>query len=290
MLLCDAGQPRNLAAIALHGFLTRDGISPTELLQLGRKQLHAYDSVEIRDALVITIEKIGDNFVIQLKAGDHISTRTVLLATGVIDILPSVDGISHFYGRSVFHCPYCDGWEVRNQPLAIYGNGSGGVGLATTLSGWSTDLLLCTDGPPDWSRRDQKLLERCGIPVCSERLVRLEGSKGQLERIVFADGQVVPRRALFFHTGQGQRSDLAPRLGCRLNSKGSVKCNEDGLTTVPGVYVAGDASHDVQLALVAAAEGTKAAFAINKALMEEYLKETRRNRHRQLLMSSFGDE
>jgi thioredoxin reductase len=289
VLLCDAGQPRNAAATALHCFLTRDGITPTEFLQFGRAQLQPYTSVEVRDGLVVAIQKTADDFCIQLKGRRHVSARMVLLATGVVDTLPPVPGIHHFYGRSVFHCPYCDGWEVRDQPLAVYGNGSGGVGLARTLLGWTSDLLLCTDGSSDWSRQDQKRLDQWGVPVFSERIARLEGSDGQLEQIVFADGQVVPRRALFFHTGQGQRSDLATRLGCRVNSKGSVKCNEDGLTTVPGVYVAGDASHDVQLAVIAAAEGAKAAFAINKALLEEQVTATARNRSRELLRSSLGD-
>jgi thioredoxin reductase len=192
----------------------------------------------------------------------------LLLATGVVDELPAVPRIEQFYGRSVFHCPYCDGWEVRNQAVAVYGRGRAGLGLALSLTTWTRDIVLCTDGP---SRLTEKALSRLaarGIQVRTARIERLGGRRGKLERIVFADGSSLTRRAMFFSTGQRQCADLAAKLGCQFTVKGVVKTNALEGTGIPGLYVAGDASRDVQLAILAAAEGAKAAFAINTALQE----------------------
>jgi thioredoxin reductase len=171
----------------------------------------------------------------------------------------------------VHHCPYCDAWEWRDQPIAVYGRGDDGAGLALALTVWSRDLLLCTDGPADFSERMRERLEVLEIPVREERLVRLEGTDAMLERLVFAAGEPVARRALFFATGQRQASDLPARLGCRFASNGAVDTGKCEATNVPGVYVCGDASREAQFVVVAAAEGAEAGIAINKALLEEEL-------------------
>jgi len=169
----------------------------------------------------------------------------------------------------VHHCPYCDGWEVRDQPLAVYARGRHGLLFALTMRRWSHDLILCTDGPSRLHKHEREKLARFGIELCERRIVRLEGSDGMLERIVFESGAAIARRALFFTLGWQQGSDLATKLGCKLTRKAGVHCNKLGETCVPGLYVAGDTSRDVQLVIVAAAEGTQAAFAINTALQEE---------------------
>lgn len=273
VLVCDAGQPRNAASTALHGYLSRDGIHPAELLRLGREELRRYDTIEVRHVEVRDAWSARDShgFEVALADGSLAPCRKLLLATGVVDQLPDIEGIRAFYGRSVFHCPYCDGWEVRDQPLAIYGRGEGGKGLALELTAWSRDLVLCTDGPADIEAEDLKRLTRQGIAVHQERIARLEGTDGVLERIVFADGAVLLRRALFFSTGQHERSPLAERLGCAFTEHGTVRTGEYETTNVPGLYVAGDASRRVQMVIVAAAEGAQAAFAINTALLKEEL-------------------
>jgi thioredoxin reductase len=197
--------------------------------------------------------------------------RKLLLATGVSDQLPRIEGFQTFYGRSVFHCPYCDGWEVRDQPLAIYGSGEHGTGLALELTAWSGDLVLCTDGRARLARRDVDRLTGHGIGLREEPIARLEGRDGILERIVFTMGDALERRAMFFSTGAHQRSDLAARLGCAFTAKGAVQTGEYETTDVPGLYAAGDATRLVQLAIVAAAEGAEAAFAMNTAMLKEDL-------------------
>lgn len=136
VLVCDHGQPRNAASSSLHGFLTRDGIPPAELLRFGREQLQRYPTVELIPGEVIDAKRHGGKFEISMADGAQHSSRMLLLATGVVDELPPIKGIEAFYGRSVFHCPYCDGWERRDQPLAIYGRGRQGIGMALELTIW----------------------------------------------------------------------------------------------------------------------------------------------------------
>jgi thioredoxin reductase len=185
--------------------------------------------------------------------------------------MPEVAGIERFYGASVHHCPYCDGWEHRDEPLAIYGRGDDGAGLALELTAWSRDLVLLTDGPGALSRHGGERLVAHGIGACEEPIERLEGEGSQLERIVFATGDVLERRAMFFSRGQRQRCELAARLGCEFNGAGTVITGEHESTSVPGLYVAGDASRRAQLAIIAAAEGASAVFAINMALIKDQL-------------------
>ena len=268
VLVCDTGKPRNAAAHELHGYLTRDGISPKEFLALARAELTQYETVQLREVEVTDAACTANGqFDVTLKTGERLRARKLLLATGVVDNLPGIDGFRELYGTSVFHCPYCDGWEVRDQPLAIYGRGHRGLGLSLELTAWSRDLVLCTDGPSEIDDEGFTRLERNGITVRESRVLRLEGRDGVLEHVVFADGRLA-RRALFFTTGQWLRSDLSIRLGCEVNEKGTVRTGKYETTHLPGLYVAGDASRAVQWVVVAAAEGAEAAFAINTDLIQ----------------------
>jgi thioredoxin reductase len=271
VLVCDTGEPRNRWSHAVHGFLTRDGTPPATLLALAREELRLYDTVELRTARVVDAERLPDGFVVRCEDGRRIRSRKLLLATGVVDELPTISGIETFYGRSVHHCPYCDGWEWRDQPIASYGQGEHGAALALGLSVWSRDVVACTDGPARLSQRTRERFRALGIRVREERVMRLEGRAGSLERIVFEVGPPEQRRALFFATGQHQASDLPARLGCRFTEQGAVATGQCEATNVPGLYVCGDASKEAQFVVVAAAEGTEAAMAINKALLEEDL-------------------
>lgn len=270
VLVCDAGRQRNSASRALHGFLTRDGIEPAEFIRIGREQLRPYTTIQLRSEEVTHARQVDKGFEIKV-GGETITGRKLLLATGVVDRLPELEGMELFYGRSVFHCPYCDGWELRDQPIAIYGQEDRGAGLALELTGWSRDLIVCSDGPATISAAERKQLEQLNIPLREERISRLEGTDGQLERIVFASGEHILRRGMFFNTGQDQHCDLAASLGCDFTDRGAVRTGEYEMTNVPGLFVAGDASRAVQLVIVAAAEGAEAAFAINKALIKDDL-------------------
>lgn len=273
VLVFDTGRPRNYATRSLHGFLSRDGVDPFELRRLGLEDLQQYDTVRVEHAEVIHATRLPDGtFRVQIGDGREFVARRLLLATGVSDNLPDVPGFEQMYGRSIFHCPYCDGWEVRGQPLAVYGCNKRGFGLAVELLGWSRDIVLCSDGACELDHGELAMLQRNGIRVREDRITRLEGHDGQLERIVFDNGEALPRRAMFFTTGQIQASRLANSLGCEFNAKGTVRTGPYEMTHVPGLYVAGDASRNVQWVIVAAAEGAEAAYAISQDLIKEQMK------------------
>lgn len=268
VLLCDDGQPRNAAAAAVRGFLTRDGIAPAELRRIAREQLRPYASVNVCDITVTDAARVDDHFEVSLADGDRITCRMLLLATGVVDELPAVEGAAEYFGRGIHHCPYCDGWEHRDAPTAIYGRGERGVGLALELTAWTRDIVLCADGSAGLDEKQHRRLERAHIGLREERIQRFAGDRGELSGVVFVGGGLLPRRALFFGMGEHQRSTLAARLGCDLTSDGAVQTGSHESTCVPGLYVAGDASRRAQLVVIAAAEGAAAAFDINMALLK----------------------
>ena len=272
VLVCDAGEPRNARSRAIHGYLTRDGTSPAEFLEHARAEVRRYETVEIRAGTVEDVTPAGQGFRVALQDGAVVHGRKLLLATGVVDELPPIDGLDALYGVSVHHCPYCDAWEWRGQPLAVYGTGDSGTGLALALTCWSADVTLCTDGPASIAADELGRLAAKGVRVCEDRVARLEGQGQRLERIVFAGGATIECRALFLSCTQRQRSPLAERLGCTFNSHGAVDTGSCEATNVPGVFVAGDASKEAQFVVVAAAEGAEAGMAINKALAAEDLR------------------
>ena len=236
-----------------------------DLLDLSRRQVKRYDCVEFVGGLVVALERIDGVFAVSFDDGRSVRARTLLVATGVVDELPPIEGIEQLFGRSVHVCPYCDGWEHRDAPVAVFGRGEKGADLASLLHQWTRDLVLCTHGPSELSRDQGARLEQLGIVVREEPIVRLEGTNGCLKAVVFGNSRI-QRKALFFNTGQHPRSRLLEQLGCHYDEKG-VECDDNGATSVPGVYVAGDVSRDVQLVIIAAAEGARAALAINKALL-----------------------
>ena len=270
VLVLDAGNPRNAPSPAAHSLFTRDGDSPRELLRIAREQLRPYD-VEMRTVEVTDVLREEGGFAVVLADGSRVAARRVLLSTGVVDRLPEIEGMRELWGTSVLHCPYCHGWEVRNEPVAVYANGESALELAPLALCWSRDVVLCTGGPAEFPTEERERLERNGIVVREERVIRLEGKDGHLERIVFENGTTLPRSALFLRTFPRQHSDLAEKLGCDFTSFGLVQVDAQGKTSVPGVYAAGDLALRVHQVVVAAADGSIAGMAINHDLLTEEL-------------------
>lgn len=268
VLVFDSGKPRNWASKAIHGFLTRDGTPPAEFRQIARDQLKEYPSVELRDCRVVDASRGDGHFKVLPAEGEPVFSRMLLLATGQVDVLPNVPGMEEFYGRGVFHCPYCDGWEHRDQPWAVYGAGNAAAEFVLETLCWTNDVIFCTHGPATIDATQRKKLESHRIPVIEKQIARLEGGDEGLRRLVFTDGEVINRAALFFYTRQFQRSDLPSKLGCQFDREGAVTCETPCYTGVPGLFVAGNVEEGLQLAIMAAAEGTQAAFLINTALQE----------------------
>lgn len=268
--ILDDGRPRNAAARAVHGFLTRDGLTPSELRRLGRAQLAAFPNVRVHDAHVAEAWCRPEGpFTVRTQDGDLFTGRKLVVATGVVDHVPEVAGFAELYGRGLYHCPFCDGWEVRGQGLAAYANGARGAGLALELTNWSTDVILCTDGPSELTADAAATLARHGIPVIEDRVTAFDGESDGLRSIAFATRPPLLRAAVFFSLGQRQASPLAESLGCQLNAKGTVDTARHESTNVPGVFVIGDASRNVQWVAIAAAEGAEAAFAIVQSFIRE---------------------
>jgi thioredoxin reductase len=253
----------------MHAYLSRDGIPPSDFRSISETELKRYPTVQTRGEAVASVERIADgSFSVGFESGHRVRTRKLLLATGVLDELPSVPGVEEFFGTSVFPCPYCDGWECRNTPIAVFGQGNRGFEMARAMTAWTHDILLCTHGGklPNASRA---ALAANGIRLEAARIERLEGTEGRLQRIHFEGGRSAERSALFFDLPSHSQSALARTLGCQFTSSGGVRCGKYEATSVPGVFVAGNILRDVQLSIVAAAEGARAAFGINRALTRE---------------------
>ena len=228
--------------------------------------------MQLRQAEVQAASASSDpaGFTVALAGGAREAARRLLLATGVVDQLPGIDGLAAVWGRSVFSCPYCGGWEVRDQPLAVLGADPRAFQLALHLTRWSGDVAWCSNGPlPDVDRAP---LAARGVRLREEPIARLEGADGQLERVVFASGAPLERRAAFLHPPTRQRSDLPVQLGCALLEDGWVSVGDLGQTSVPGVFAAGDMARRPTMPLpgaqlvIAAAEGAITAVAIDQDL------------------------
>jgi thioredoxin reductase len=270
VVLFDAGKPRNFASRGLHGFLTRDGVPPLHLRALGRADLARYPTVRLRDEEVLDARRRPEgHFELRLRDDERVNCRVLLLATGRVDLLPAKPGFREFYGRGVYHCPICDGWENRDRALAVHGAGPGAAEIALELLTWSRDIVLCTDGAATLDAAGRARLRRAGIILDEEPVRALRGGPAEgLEAIVFASGRERPCRALFFDAGAPQRSPIAEWLGCEIDATGAIPCDAHAATGIPGLFVAGNVRCGVHLAITAAAEGAEAAIAINDLLLE----------------------
>lgn len=266
----DAGHPRNSVTGAVHGFLTRDGVHPKELRRLGRADLAQFPHVAIDDDTVVRASKHPDGgFLVETAGGAAWRSRRLVLATGVVDNLPEVPGFDEFYGTGIFHCPFCDGYPFRDQRLVVYGRAGRGAGLALELLGWSKDIVVCSDGPCGLGHDDRETLTRNGISVIEHPVEAFHGEGDQLRAIAFTGREPLACAAVFFTLGQHQASPLVKALGCRIGDKGTVDTARHESTNVPGVFVVGDASRNLQWVALAAAEGAEAAFAIATSLIAE---------------------
>ncbi|WP_232379733.1 NAD(P)/FAD-dependent oxidoreductase [Polyangium fumosum] len=270
VLVCDAGTPRNAPARGIHGLLGHDGLPPAELLRRGREEARRY-GVTIRDVEVRDVRRSGHGFEADLADGGRVEARKVVLATGMRDVLPSIEGILTYYGRGVYHCPICDGWECRDQPMGVLGPARRATRAALSLLRWSDDVFVFTHGLSAFTDDERRMLENHRIGLREAPILRLEGEGEDLARVVLSDGEVVPRRAIFLKTGEVPRSDLPTKLGCKINGDGTTEAEFHGSTESEGVFVVGDASPRVQLVSVAQAEGAAAAVRINAILQEEDL-------------------
>jgi len=239
VLVVDTGRPANAASNGIGGLLAQT-IAPADLRQAGREQLAAFPNVDVRDGEVLDAARTAGGFDVKTDAGTARS-RALVLAHGLRYDPPPLPGVEGLWGRSVFHCPFCDGWEVRDLSLAVHGRGPEAARSALVVSGWSRDVVLLTDGP---ARLDgeREVLERAGVRVREERIRELVGGDGWLDRVEFESGPAEHRDALFVRTQRGQPNGIAQALGCELTPGGTIVADAGGRTAVPGLYAAGDAA------------------------------------------------
>jgi thioredoxin reductase len=267
VLVLDSGRPANAVSNGIGGLLAQGGVAPADLRRAGREQLADHPNVEVRDGAVLDAEPLADGLAVTLDDGPAVSTRTLVLAHGLRYDPPPLPGVQPLWGHSVFHCPFCDGWEVRDRPLAVHGSGPEAARTALVVSGWSSDVVLCTDGPARLNG-ERAALEQAGVLVREELITGLAGHDSRLERIEFAGGPAERRDALFVRTHRDQPNGLAAALGCDLAEGGTIVTDIDGRTGVPGVYAAGDAATEHSRSVAnAIGSGSRVAYAVSLDLV-----------------------
>ncbi len=264
VVVVDAGQPRNAPAAHMHGFLSRDGMPPAELIAAGRSEVAGYGG-EFRSD---TVTSIHPGFVAVLGSGAEIRARRVLVATGLRDEVPEIPGVRERWGRDVLHCPYCHGYEVRDQPLGVLGGSAESVQHALLIRQWSHDVVLFAhDATLDADQRKQ--LAARGVAVVEGEVARLRIENEHLQGVELADGTLVERSAVFVRPTFVPNSRLLIELGCEADEHGWVTTDATGRTSVTGVRVAGNVADPRAQVITAAGQGSAAAIALNAELVED---------------------
>ncbi|MCL7748262.1 NAD(P)/FAD-dependent oxidoreductase [Halalkalibacter alkaliphilus] len=270
VVLIDSGHPRNEVTYESHGFLTRDGIKPFELREIALEQMKKYDKVTIIDDLVEDVKNEDARFKTTTRTGRIISSRKIIFATGLKEHLPMIRGLKQTYGKSVFSCPYCDGWEHRDLPLAVIGNQKDLIHYIRLIYNWSQDLLVATNGPAELKEKEKKEVAEHGIRLIETEIKEITSTDGLLKEIVFADGETINRKAAFIvNTGAEQATMLPEKLGVTLAENGAFETKEHGKTSVNGLYIIGDAAKRFTGLMGAAAEGYETGVNMNHEFVEE---------------------
>ena len=272
----DAGEPRNAPAAHMHGFLGSDGRPPADLLNAGREEVTGYGGDLIRGRVTdiapggTTSSPGGDRlgFEVMLEDGSTFRTRRVLVTTGLRDEIPDIPGVRDRWGRDLLHCPYCHGWEVREQPLGVLGGTTEAVVHAHVIREWSSDVVFFTNGAALTADQREQFVARA-IGVIDEPVSRLVVENDQLTGVELESGHVVRRAAVFIRPHFVPNDDLLVRLGCATHDNGWVATDAVGGTSVPGVWAAGNAVNPRAQVITAAGEGSAAAIAINNDLVDE---------------------
>jgi thioredoxin reductase len=279
VLLIDDGHPRNQRSQGMHNYLSRDGILPTEFLKLVHKELAAYHVPHIKAKAVVARRVEDHGFEVHDNHGTAYLCKRLLIATGVCDNIPDIPGMKELWGKGVFHCPFCDGYELCDKNIGLYASRHNGYGMAIALKQLSSSVTLFTDGRGYLSADQRRQLQGRDVKVVSAHVAELTCSHDKLTCVTLRNGSSIACDAVFVHHGHRVNNDLLIKLGARMSSKGAAITNRKQACSVPGLYVAGDAAIDMHFVIVAAAEGAKAAVAIHDDLLHaenlmEHSKET----------------
>jgi thioredoxin reductase len=268
VVLIDAGEPRNMVVESTHGYLSCDGVTPDELLAAGRREVAGYGGRLLTDR-VVEITGVDTGFVVERVGGPAITTRAVLMATGLRDELPAIPGVREQWGAGVLHCPYCHGYEVRGAPLAVVGgeNRPFSVHQAALVRQWSADIIFFPNKIVQSDDERRRLTAR-SIRIIDGDVGRVIAADGQLRGIEMATGEFIPRTAVFVGPRFTPRDGLLTRMGCSVGDNGWVVVDDVGCTSIPGVWAAGNVADSPAQLVNAAAAGSKAAISLNHFLLE----------------------
>jgi thioredoxin reductase len=264
----DAGEPRNSPAAHMQGFLSRDGMPPRDLLAAGRDEVQRYGGQLIAGTVARVVPGTGPRFRVALADGQQLDARRVLLATGLRDELPDIPGVRERWGRDLLHCPYCHGYEVRDQPLGLLGGTPDAVQHAQLIRQWSSDVVFFPHTDTLTADQHEQLAARA-IGVVEGTVTRLVVDNDRLRGIELDGGKFIARSAVFVRPRFVPNSDLGVEVGCAVDDNGFVVADAAGRTTVPGVWVAGNAANPRAQVITAAGEGSSAAIALNADLVED---------------------
>jgi len=271
-VVVDSSEYRNRWVDSSHGYLGNDPTSPDELRAAAHRDLARYDSVRVVADRVTTVTADGDAFTVQLQQAGRMTFSRLILATGVADQFPSVSRFFDHYGRSVFHCPSCDGYETRGEPVVVIGWSPDIAGFAAGLLEWASSVTVVTDGRHfEGDSRHRRHLGDLGVAVLTDEVVELCGERGALQAVRLRDGGLLDCSFAFFSIAHRPRNQLALDLGCEVVDEGCIVVDDEGRTSVPGVYAAGDVTPGLQYVQVAAADGARAGTACALSLRDEAL-------------------
>ncbi|MCF2487629.1 NAD(P)/FAD-dependent oxidoreductase [Dyadobacter sp. CY347] len=268
-LVIDSGKPCNAQTPHSHNFLTQDGQTPKQIALLGREQVDHYPTVKFHNGMATTGSKTDDGFEIATAGGDTFNAKKLIFATGLKDQMPDIGGYAECWGISVIHCPYCHGYEVKNEKTGILGNGDGGFEYAKMISHWTKDLTIFTNGPSELTPQQTEKISTRNIRIVDKPIASLIHKNGLLEKIVFKDQSEEPITAIYSRPAFKQHSEIPEQLGCALTETGLIKLETFQQTTIPGIYAAGDNSHMARSVALAVSAGSMAGALINRELIEE---------------------
>jgi len=265
VLVIDEGRPRNAVTRETHNFLTRDGVSPSEFRRIAREEISAYPGVSFVTGTAVSLAGADGDFQITTAQGETYTSKKLLFTVGMKDQPLDIPGLKEVYGKSAFVCPYCDGWELRDQPLVIINKGAELMHFAPVISGWTNQFTICTNGPDELSETEREALQK-KVSLFDSPIRHIDSKDGIVQQVILEDGTSIPCRGIFFKPSLVIGSDLPRAIGCEMTEIGIVVVDQFGKTSVPGVYSAGDAISRMHQAIAAAASGSLSAAAINNEL------------------------
>ncbi|WP_186580285.1 NAD(P)/FAD-dependent oxidoreductase [Aquibacillus kalidii] len=269
-ILFDDNKPRNAVVSESHGFITRDGIDPQEFKRVAHEELGKYPDVRIEKQRVHRINKENTSFQMETQNGEVYSAKKIILATGFKEVLPDIPRVKEFYGKSLFSCPFCDGWELRDRPLAVIANDQRALHMAKMVSNWTNDLIIFTNGNKIVSLEEQELLKGYGISLNEKKITTFIGEDGMLKKIQLEDSTTVHREGGFITADWKQAASFSSTLKYTLNEYGGIETDSWQRTNTEGVFACGDTRiAGLSQLIIAAAEGSMAAMSVNAELIEQ---------------------